>query len=227
MSEASKLPTLAELVEAKKARKATLVAFDMTKQRCYNPNQPDYKFYGGRGITVCQRWLDSKEAFLEDMGPRPEGHTLERRDNDGPYSPENCYWATRKEQTRNRRNSVTITYNGKTQTLEEWAQETGISYSTLKARKQRLGYTDEECITKPVLSGGLLEGKVYKERRKPDMSNVPRGYDAPTAKVNRETAKAMQVDYDKGGETYSSMARKYNVSVETASKVCQREGHHA
>lgn len=85
----------------------TYLSWKSMKARCLNPKSPDYKDYGGRGITICESWIDSFEAFLEDMGERPKNRTLDRRDTNGNYEPDNCVWSTAKEQANNRRNSKT------------------------------------------------------------------------------------------------------------------------
>lgn len=105
------------------------------KSRCCNPKDKDYHKYGRRGIIVCERWLNSFHDFLEDMGPRPgKGYSIERRDNDGNYCPKNCYWGTDKQQARNRRSSLKITYCGETKCLAEWAEIYNISIGTLWRR---------------------------------------------------------------------------------------------
>lgn len=96
------------------------------KQRCLNPNDAAYKDYGGRGIEVCERWL-SYPNFIADMGPCPEGFSLERKDVDGPYSPSNCKWGTKVEQARNKRNTVWVEYGGKTIQLRTLAEQFGLS----------------------------------------------------------------------------------------------------
>lgn len=113
--------------------------------RCYNPKRSDYQHYGGRGIRVCARWKKF-ENFYADMAPRPPGWTLERRDNNKGYNTNNCCWADRKTQARNRRNAARVTYAGKTATLAEWAEETGVVYGTLSWRRQQ-GWSDAAVIT--------------------------------------------------------------------------------
>ena len=120
------------------------------KTRCYNPRQRQYKDYGGRGIKVCDRWLHSFENFLEDMGERPPGTTLERMDNDGDYCPENCKRATRVEQGNNTRTNKWITYEGETLTLHQWSTRLGINPGTLYSRLRSPGWSVEKAFTKPI-----------------------------------------------------------------------------
>lgn len=89
------------------------------KTRCYNRRATQYHRYGARGIFICQRWLGDGgfARFLSDMGERPAGHSIERRDNSGPYSPENCFWATQKQQCRNRENNRRLEWQGRTLVL--------------------------------------------------------------------------------------------------------------
>ena len=96
--------------------------------RCQNPRAQSYHNYGGRGITVCDRWLESFENFYADMGDRPsKQHTLDRIDNDGPYSPENCRWATWEEQANNRRNNVWIEFQGERLSAAQWSRRLGVA----------------------------------------------------------------------------------------------------
>lgn len=118
------------------------------RQRCLDVNNKDFKFYGGRGIFICERWHGEHgyENFLADMGECPPGLTLDRRDNSKWYSPDNCKWATREEQSRNRRNSIRCTHDGKTLSLMEWAEILGIKYDTLHDWITKRGLTIPECI---------------------------------------------------------------------------------
>jgi hypothetical protein len=116
------------------------------KQRCVNSNDAGFHNYGGRGLSVCERWNDFS-AFLADMGPRPtHAHSLERIDNNQGYGPDNCMWANKKTQCNNQRRSVRITFNGVTQTLMQWSEATGINYGTLRKRR-RHGWTAERMLT--------------------------------------------------------------------------------
>lgn len=103
--------------------------------RCNNPRTKAYPSYGGRGITMCNRWAASFENFLEDMGPRPsKNHSIDRRDNDGNYEPENCQWATRAEQAANKRNTVLVSLNGNTVRVPELAKRAGVTRSAIHLR---------------------------------------------------------------------------------------------
>lgn len=115
--------------------------------RCLNKTNPAWMDYGGRGIGVCDRWR-SFENFLADMGRRPDGLSLDRIDNNKGYSPDNCRWATRKEQARNRRSSAMIEYKGECRALVEWAEITGISVSAITQRL-RAGWDVEMALTVP------------------------------------------------------------------------------
>jgi len=114
-------------------------------QRCRNPKRKNYHDYGGRGITVCELWTKF-ENFHEDMGPRPEGSSLDRINNEGNYEPDNCRWATRQEQNNNRRNTVMI--NGEPLTVA--ARRHGMSPKTLHKRYVVLGWAIERALSTPV-----------------------------------------------------------------------------
>ena len=119
------------------------------KDRCYRKTNDCYSRYGALGIKVCDRWLNSFENFLTDMGPRPSvNHSVDRKDVHGDYSPSNCRWATRSEQQRNRRDTIVIEFNGVCRSVIEWAEITGIPYDALKYRV-RSGWTAEEALTTP------------------------------------------------------------------------------
>ncbi len=111
----------------------TWAAWKDMKARCSNPNLKNYHRYGGRGITFCERWK-SFDAFLEDMGNRPDGMTIERKNNDGPYSPDNCKWASRDEQANNTRRNRFVCAMGRTQTISQWAKEFGVSRFLIRDR---------------------------------------------------------------------------------------------
>lgn len=118
--------------------------------RCYNPSDAAYPDYGGRGIYVCSRWHDVRVFIHDNADAHRHSFSIDRIDNDGPYSPENCRWADRTTQSNNRRSNVMLEYAGKTQTLTEWASEIGIPKGTLWARIQVMGWDIERALTSPV-----------------------------------------------------------------------------
>ena len=120
--------------------------------RCYDPNSPGYKDYGGRGIAVCDEWRGEGGfiVFLREMGECEEGYTLDRINVNGNYEASNCKWSTYEEQNRNKRNNRSITFNGKNRLMVEWAELLGMSVDTLKNRLGKLGWSEEKALTTPV-----------------------------------------------------------------------------
>ena len=117
--------------------------------RCTNPKATAYARYGGAGIGVCEAW-HSFEAFLEDMGPRPDGTSLDRINGEEGYSKGNCRWATTKTQNCNTRANVFLTALGRTQTVSEWAEQLGMKYITLYRRVYHSGWSHHDAVTTPV-----------------------------------------------------------------------------
>lgn len=125
------------------------------RRRCTDPRNPSYSYYGGRGIRYCDRW-EAFENFLADMGPREEDQQLDRIDNDGDYSPENCRWIATSEQNSNRRNCIFMQHGGERVTLREYCRRTGAPYRRIIGRLH-LGWPLDRAMSQPV------RGSVSKE----------------------------------------------------------------
>jgi len=159
--------------------------------RCSNPNVKSYEYYGGRGIKVCERW-QSFECFYKDMGlPAGHGLMLERKNNDGDYTPENCVWATRAIQVGNKSNSRLLTANGRTQTMAEWARDLGCNPSAILYRLNA-GWSVKRAVTEP----------------KPER---------PNSKLTMRQARAIRAAYP--GKTMPQLAAQYGVSKKTVLNV--------
>lgn len=121
------------------------------KTRCYNQRHTQYKDYGGRGIRICDRWINDVQAFYDDVSVLPyfgeKGYTLNRIDNDGDYEPNNVQWDSAMAQNNNKRNNYLISYNGETHTIAEWARMKSIPYSMLYQRITRLHWNVEKALT--------------------------------------------------------------------------------
>jgi hypothetical protein len=126
-------------------------------QRCTNPNNPRFKDYGGRGITVCDQWRDFS-SFIADVGMPEPGKTLDRIDNDRGYEPGNVRWATLEEQQNNRRVNTRLTYQGQTLTVAEWGRVTGFGKSVIIRRLQN-GWPVEHILNQPVAKRSTRKGK--------------------------------------------------------------------
>lgn len=179
------------------------------RTRCNNPTTRAYKDYGGRGIFVCESWdkPDGFVAFMSDMGPRPLGCSVERRDNDGPYSPDNCYWATRAEQNRNRRNNHYIEVNGKSQTIKDWANELGCTPASIY-RRLKLGWPAERAVTQP-MPKATGEGN-----SKPEVVLRPYVNGTKLTQGDAEKIRSLYPDH-----SYADLARMYSVDRKTIANI--------
>lgn len=121
------------------------------KERCYNPNSKFFKYYGGRGIKTCERWLNSFENFIEDMGLKPSKlHSLDRfPNNNGDYEKTNCRWATKKEQANNKRSTMYINYNNDIKSLKEWCEILELNYKKTHKRIKYYGWSIERAFFDP------------------------------------------------------------------------------
>lgn len=164
------------------------------KNRCNDPKDKQYKHYGGRGIKVCDRWLDYNDGFLnflEDMGKKPEGkYSIGRKDNDGNYCKENCRWETDIEQNRNKRNTKYIECDGVTRPLTEWCEITGIKISTLRERLRR-GWSPKEALFGKVENGKhiyFIDNEFY------CISQLSKKYNIPPSTIRLRLSKNMTIE---------------------------------
>ena len=123
------------------------------KKRCNDQKHGSYKNYGGRGIRYCDRW-ESFVNFLADMGIKPLGTSIDRRDNNGNYTPKHCRWATRNQQNNNSRHNRLITIGGKTKNMTQWCNHYGIKLHTVY-RRLRIGMSERQALTEPVTPNGI------------------------------------------------------------------------
>jgi len=127
------------------------------RQRCTNPNSTQWASYGGRGITVCDRWM-TFENFFEDMSPRPNGATLERKDNERGYEPGNVIWASRLVQANNRRTNIVITLGDESHTIAEWGRITGLGKAVI-AKRLNGGWSTVKALTTQIQDTGRRRRK--------------------------------------------------------------------
>lgn len=182
---------------------ATYTTWNSMFSRCYLPSQDSYPLYGGRGITVCERWK-SFERFLEDMGEKPAGMSLDRIDPDGNYEPGNCRWATAHDQAVNRKCVRLIEHDGQRRAAAEWAQITGIPSSAIRTRIDRLGWSVARALTEPLVQ--------------PDAS-IRRAHAA-----QRPAPADAYLDALKAGASCAEVAARHGVTASAVVKALSRRG---
>lgn len=143
------------------------IAWKNIKERCYNPNSSNFKYYGGRGVFVCDKWKANFKEFQRWSFENgyTKGLSIDRIDNEKGYSPDNCRWVSKKEQANNKRNNHFLTYKGKTQTIAQWSEETGISSQLISKRINKFGWDVERTLTELPFVG---KNQSYKSTETPN-----------------------------------------------------------
>lgn len=156
------------------------------RQRCTNPKNAGFPKYGGRGIKVCDRWLHSFGNFLADMGERPgKEYSIERIDNNGDYYPENCRWATWREQCNNQRRTIYLSHNGEKHSFSEWCEINGVCYGTARSRY------DRGCSFEEIFTNGSIQKKRFTDNEIRFIREHPSQYDYCKAIIDKEFSESM------------------------------------
>jgi len=190
--------------------KRTYQSWSDMKSRCVNEGHAKYHICGGRGIKVCKRWRDSFEDFAKDMKLKPEGLVLGRTDKTKDFSPENCKWMTYAENNLNRFDSVKLTYKGKTQSIENWANELGMPRSTLSNRIHGYKWDAKTALTAPFQHKANIPNDPDK------LKFVP--------KLNQKIANQIRDLYSNGWR-FVDLAQKYEVSHTTITRILSGESY--
>ena len=205
----------------KKERKRLRSIYNGMRLRCYNENSINYKYYGGKGVTICDEWLLSFENFFDwaiNNGYN-ENLTIDRIDSEKEYSPDNCKWSTKKEQAYNRSMSVKLTLNGRTMYMTEWSEELGIDKKTLSWR-YRNGWSDEEILSnkKDIIltyngeSKNLLEWSKKTGIKKSTLwDRYNRGWEVKDILTKNSRDREIKLTYNNEQKTISEWAQILNV----------------
>jgi len=204
-------------VNKKHGKSSTAIygVWNSMRERCQNPEAAAYANYGGRGITVCERW-QSFSNFYEDMGDAPPGLTLDRIDNDRGYSPENCRWATRTEQARNKRSLHRLTVDGEKLSMGEWAERSGVSVGTLWQRVAN-GWSAEAAVKTPLVRE--RRGRVRGYRYDDPVANVRFAGCGPLSAQQISTIRDAPKVYGSG----KRLAREFGISEAMVSAIRTRK----
>lgn len=212
----------------KKERKRLKSIYNGMRLRCYNENNVNYKYYGGKGVTICDEWLLSFENFFDwaTNNGYNENLTIDRIDSEKEYSPDNCKWSTKKEQAYNRSMSVKLTLNGRTMYMTEWAEELEIDKRILSWRYNN-GWSDEEILSRPrdyKESKLFLNGKTHSISEWSRITGIKvatisyrmkKGWSVEDALTKSPNDREIKITYNNEQKTISEWSKVLNVSKST------------